>query len=453
MFLKDRRLLFGIALLLLFYYFMIPSRKEIALQGRGGPDRSASPSADPSLHPLPPPPLPDPVLPPSATDPQPPLWAALNEKGLSFFNEGRYPEALDLFTQALTLRPGEITLRKNVAQAHAQLGWEAIRQNAFGQAGPHFKAAIERFDGEAAFYFGEALAFHRQDKDADALQSLKTGLTLDPEQAIAHKLLGEIYERRNDFEKAIGAWEKASRLDPQDASLAMRLDKMKREHQLFSHFQQEETRHFSLLFEGRDEKDRARTVIHLLEEAYQEIGRTFSYYPERTILAVLYADQQFRDVTQSPAWTKALFDGKIHLPIGGPIENEALLKKVIYHEFTHALVHQLSRGKTPTWLNEGLALYFEEGGKAERDRLAFPLLPLDGLHGSFMKYDEPTARQAYAESRSATAYLIDRYGFFRIKLLLEELANDTPFPKAFEQILLFSYADFQTEWQKKLGSG
>lgn len=102
-------------------------------------------------------------------------------------------------------------------------------------------------------------------------------------------------------------------------------------------------------------------VIQLLEQAYQEIGRTFSYYPDRTILAVLYTDQQFRDVTQSPAWTKALFDGKIHLPIGGPIENEALLKKVVYHEYTHALVHQLSRGKTPTWLNEGLALYFEEG--------------------------------------------------------------------------------------------
>jgi len=383
----------------------------------------------------------------------PPAWAALNEKGLSLFNAGHYREALDLFTQALTLRPEEKTLHKNVAQAHAQLGWEAIRQNSFADAEPHFKASIEHFDGEATFYLGEAIALHRQQKETEALRLLEIGITRDPRQMIAYKLLGEIYEGQNEFEKAIGAWEKAARLDPGDAALAKRLDRMKREHQLFSHFQQEETRHFSLLFEGREEKERARTVIHLLEEAYRDIGRTFSYYPDQTILAVLYADQQFHDVTRSPAWTKALFDGKIHLPIGGSLENEALLKKVIYHEYTHALVHQLSRGKTPTWLNEGLALYFEEGGKTDQTPPISPLLPLERLHGSFMGYDEPTARRAYAESRSATAYLIDRYGFFRIKLLLEGLAGNLPFPEIFEQIFFLSYTDFQMEWQKKIGSG
>lgn len=169
--------------------------------------------------------------------------------------------------------------------------------------------------------------------------------------------------------------------------------------------------------------------------------------------AILYTDQQFRDITRSPAWTKALFDGKIHLPIGSPIENESLLKKVVHHEYTHALVHQLSRGKAPTRLNEGLALYFEEGGRLDRERLPPPLLPLERLHGTFMAYDEPTARQAYAQSRSATAYLIDRCGLFRIKLLLEELADNTPFPNAFEQIFLIPYADFQLEWQKRMGSG
>ena len=445
---KDRRLLLGIVLLLLLYV-LFPSRKKIALDRRGSPNLSSPPQTD-----LPQTALPGALpSPPSPSDPRMPPWAVLNEKGLALFKDGRYREALDLFTPALALRPDERTLRHNVAQAHAQLGWEAIRRSAFADAESHFRASIERFDEEATFYIGEAIALHRQQKDEEALQMLESGIKRDPRQVVAYKLLGEIYEGRNDFEKAIGAWEKAARLDPSDVALAARLERMRREHQLFSHFQQEETRHFSLLFEGREEKERARTVIDLLEAAYREIGSAFSYYPERTILAVLYADQQFRDVTQSPAWTKALFDGKIHLPIGGPIENEALLKKVVYHEFTHALVHQLSRGKTPAWLNEGLALYFEGRGPVDRDQLTLPLLPLDGLHGSFIKYDEPTARRAYAESRSATAYLIDRYGFFRIKLLLEGLADDTPFPQAFEQVFLVSYADFQTEWKKKIGSG
>ena len=444
---KDGWLLLGIGILL--FYFILPSQKEIPFQGKGGAIDSSSPSLDLRI---PRSALPGPgAPPPSPSDRGISPWTALNERGIALFREGRYQEALDLFTQALALRPEEVAFRQNVARAHAQLGLEAIRKNAFAEAEPHFKASIERFDGEAAFYFGEAVLLHRQQREEEALRAVETGMAYDPEQAIAHKLLGEIYEGRNEFEKAIGAWEKASRLDPGDLPLAARLERMRREHRLFSRFQQEETRHFSLLFEGREEEDRARRVIDLLEGAYQEIGKTFSYYPDRTILAVLYTDQLFRDVTQSPAWTKALFDGRIHLPIGGSIEDEALLKKVIYHEFTHALVHQLSHGKTPTWLNEGLALYFEEGGRDGQDRLMSPLLPLDRLHGSFMTYDEPTARQAYAESRSATAYLIDRYGFFRIKLLLEGLAHDAPFPEAFEQVFLISYADFQTEWQKEMG--
>ncbi len=445
---KERWLLLGIGFLVLLY-FIAPSEKKITPPGKEGPGDLWSPSIDIGVSR----PSPPGTLSPPSSGREIPPWAAFNEKGVALFNEGRYQEALDLFKQAFALQPEEGTLRKNVAQAHAQLGWEAIRKNAFTDAEPHFTASIELFDKEATFYFGAAIAFHRQQKEREAFRMLEIGIGLDPQQAIAHKLLGEIYENRNEFKNAIGAWEEAARLDPSDSALAGRLDKMRREHQLFSRFQQEGTRHFSLLFEGREEKDRARMVIHLLEEAYQEIGKTFSYYPDRTILAVLYTDQQFRDITRSPAWTKALFDGKIHLPIGGPIENEALLKKLVYHEFTHALVHQLSRGKTPTWLNEGLALYFEEGGKLDRDRLAPPLLPLDRLHGSFMAYDESTARRAYAQSRSATAYLIDRYGFFRIKLLLEGLADNAPFPKVFEQILLIPYADFQTEWQKRMGSG
>jgi len=446
--LRERRLLLGIGLLILLY-FLIPSKKEIISPEKGLPSDPSPPPIDlqrsrPSL--------PGAVT-PRAPGQETPPWAAFNEKGVALFNQGRYEEALGLFKQAFSLQPEEPTLRKNVAQAHAQLGWEAIRRNAFADAEPHFKASIEQFDREATFYFGAAIAFHRRQKEREALRMLEIGIGLDSEQAVAHKLLGEIYEGRNEFEKAIEAWERSARLDPHDAALAARLDRIKREHQIFSRFQQAGTPHFKLLFEGREEKDRARTVIQLLEEAYREIGKTFSYYPARTIMAVLYTDQQFRDVTQSPAWTKALFDGKIHLPIGGPIENEALLKKVVYHEYTHALVHQLSRGKTPTWLNEGLALYFEEGGALDRGRLPSPLLPLDRLHGSFMMYDEPTARRAYAQSRSATAHLIDRYGFFRIKLLLEELADNTEFSKAFEQVFLIPYTNFQTEWQKRMGSG
>ena len=386
-----------------------------------------------------------------------PSWAMLNEKGLDLFNQGLYPEALVSFTRAVELRPQETIFRRNAAQARAKMGWDAIRNGNFAEAEDHFNRAIELFDQEGSFYIGKGLAQRRLKKDQEALESLLAGLQLNPDDPSGYKILGEIYYDQNDFEKAAAAWEKAAQLDPRDALLSARLEKIKREGELFSQFRKGETPHFNLLFEGGESAELARRVLRLLEDAYWEIGQALSYYPEKTIFAILYTDQQFRDVTKSPAWTKALFDGKIHLPVGGPIQDESLLKKIIGHEFTHALVHQLSNGKTPTWLNEGLALYFEEKERSGRPGAlpspADPFIPLSELHGSFMSYDEPTARRAYAESGSAAAYLIDRGGFFRVKLLLEKLASGASFSAAFEDIYLISYGGFQEEWRKKLQMG
>ncbi|MBI3803805.1 MAG: tetratricopeptide repeat protein [Nitrospirae bacterium] len=434
--LKKRWLLLAPAVLLL--YLLFPTKEEIANRREPGTPPAMLPRGTGS------------PLPPPASPGETAAWVTLNEKGVAYFKKGEYAAALEAFANASALRPEEETLRRNLAEAHAQLGWEALRENRPAAAEPHFQTSIQMFEGGAAFYFGAAAALHGQQRETEALQRVAQGLSRDPNQPIGHKLQGEIYEAQHDPARAIEAWKRALALDPKDLSLAARLEKLAREESLFSRFQRAETRHFELLFEGREEKERARTILSLLEEAYREIGKAFSYYPAQTVVALLYTNQQFRDVTRSPAWTKALFDGKIHLPIGGPIENEALLKKIIYHEFTHALIHQLSHGKTPTWLNEGLALYFEEGAgdeKVDRSRPT-PPLPLDRLHGSFLSYDEPTARRAYETSRSATAYLIDRYGFFRIKLFLEELGGGDPFSERFEQQFLISYPDFQRAWQR-----
>jgi tetratricopeptide (TPR) repeat protein len=375
----------------------------------------------------------------------------LNEKGLSHFREGRYGEALLFFSRALEQRREDPVLQKNVAQAHARLGWEAVRQNHFVEARPHFEAAIQADDREPSYHLGNAVSLYRLQKEEEAVRSLQAVLALNPNEATAYKILGEIAYGQNAFEKAQAAWEKAIQLDPGDRAFSARLEKLKGESRLFSNFQSEGTGRFTLLFDGREERAQGRRVLQLLEEAYREIGQALSYYPEKTLFAVLYADQQFRDVTQSPAWTKGLFDGRIHLPIGGTVQDETLLKKLVYHEYTHALVHRLSQGKTPAWLNEGLALFFEEEDhEGPSRRLAPPLIPLEALHGSFMGFDEPTARRAYEESRSAAAYLIERHGLFRMKLFLEKLATAASFSRAFEEIFMIRYADFQTEWQKKV---
>ncbi|HIE64453.1 MAG: tetratricopeptide repeat protein [Nitrospira sp.] len=389
-----------------------------------------------------------------------PEWALINRKALTAFNQSNYQEALTLFQKALKQRPGDDILDKNIAQAYAQLGWKAIRSNRYSEAILKFDKAIEAVPGETAHYIGKALALHRLERGFEALETLETGLQLNPIEAVLYRIGGQIYYDRNEYEKAIHAWENVLQITPEDHSLSVSLEKLKREQRLFSGFQREGTNHFTLLFEGQEDRTWIRPVLQSLEDAYQEIGQTISYYPQRTIFTVLYTDQQFRDVTKSPAWTKALFDGKIHLPVGGRLQDLKLLKKLIYHEYTHALVHQLSGGKVPTWLNEGLAIFFEEKarqGKVRRtvlrERAPKSMLPLEKLHGSFMTFDKMTADRAYEVSEIATAYLIQRHGFFRIKQLLEKLSSGQPFPAAFDETFLISYKDFQTELRREAPRG
>lgn len=445
-------LIFGMVILLFFYlrkeeipvemFVPLPEKGATLLPGDGlfSPSPSDGPSAIMDISPG-----------------DHPEWAVMNRKALTAFNHANYQEALTLFQRALTQRPENKVLKKNIAQTYAQLGWEAIRSNRYPEAILKFDKAIEGVPGESAHYIGKALAMHRLERGLEAVEIVGTGLQLNPEDAVLYRIGGEIYYDQNEYEKAIHAWENAVQIDPGDHALSAALEKLKREHRLFSGFQREGTSHFTLLFEGQEDRSWIRPVLRSLEDAYQKIGQTISYYPQRTVFTVLYTDQQFRDVTKSPAWTKALFDGKIHLPVGGRLHDIELLRKLIYHEYTHALVYQLSHGKVPTWLNEGLAVFFEDeanqgepGWAGRQDRASQSMIPLEKLHGSFMSFDEATADMAYAESEIATAYLIQRYGFFRIKHLLEKLSSGMPFSVAFDEIFLISYGDFQTELWKEV---
>src|SRR5262245_29818999 len=71
-----------------------------------------------------------------------PAWIALNRDGLAGFERGDYRSALASFERALALRPDDEVLRKNVAQAHAALGWDALRNDDFPEAQTHFDRAI-----------------------------------------------------------------------------------------------------------------------------------------------------------------------------------------------------------------------------------------------------------------------------------------------------------------------
>jgi tetratricopeptide (TPR) repeat protein len=402
-------------------------------------------------------PLPEPASgPPSRPN-------AANLAGIAAYEAGRYQDAVAAFEQALADQPDQPVIRHNIAAATAAMGWAAVETREADDAIRQFRRAIEFDRTEASFYAGLSLAYQLRREPQRAIDALRAAVALAPDRTELYEQLADLLYQRNQLDDAIAVLtmgvEQAGQPDRLSASLA----RLTREQSLQAQFLQTGTRHFTMQFDGGENRATAYQVLDLLELAYRDVGQAFAHFPDEDITVILYNNEQFRDITQTPGWTKGVYDGKIRLPVGGAAPDRSLLAKVVYHEYTHAVVHELAGGRTPTWLNEGLAVYFEgftsgnpDAARTARrpaDRLApAALLPLTALHGSFLSYSAEQAAVAYAESADAVRFLIDRYGLHRVRELLLLLAVNRPFDRAFETTFFVTYPEFERLWLETLPS-
>ncbi|HUK57069.1 MAG TPA: tetratricopeptide repeat protein [Nitrospiria bacterium] len=382
------------------------------------------------------------------------LTVQLNDEGLAHYNREEYAEAADLFAKAYERAPENRAIQRNLALAKGGLGWKQLDGRQYPDALLNFQVAVRLASDVPDFFVGEGLAYDRLNDPDRAVETLKQAIQLDPKRPDAYKIIGKIYDQRDEIAMAIGYYEKGLELDPSDQALRQHLAQVRREEEVQGHFQQEASRAFTVKFEGREELETARRVLGDLEDAYRDVGQALSYYPEEPITVILYTERQFQDVTRTASWSRGIYDGKIRVPVGGTDPNPALLRKVLYHEYAHAVVHGLSRGAdVPTWLNEGVAVYFENGSESPGEptpvrpiRSGTPLVPLSALHGSFLQLSDAQAALAYGESYAAVKTLADRYGLFRIRQLLEDLGRKKNFTEAFADAFMVSYEAFQSDW-------
>ncbi len=343
--------------------------------------------------------------------------------------------------------------------AYAQLlktGKDRLKTGDYQTARDVFEQAVRQNNSsfEAHLGFGTAFFFLREDENAE--RELKNVIELNPKSSDAYSLLGEIYYRKDDFEKAIEYWGKAVELNPAATALRARLERIQKEHKTEKDFNRDVTSHFLVKYEGREKIEAGKIVVRILEDAYGEVGRGLSYYPNKDVQVILYSNEQFQEVTDAPGWAGALFDGKIRIPIGGIDQETPGLRKILYHEYTHAVIRTITT-RVPTWLNEGLAQYFEgreisAQQKALLKRIAQmgKLPPLFYLEGSFIGMETNQAKFAYLYSLSAVSYMVDACGLYRVKTVLEELGRGADIGSAINTATMRSYDEFQKGWKLSL---
>lgn len=351
---------------------------------------------------------------------------------------------------SLTKKNDAVKSQREVAFSQARTGWKLVEAGEYRRAAQVFTVATQLVPHEASFLVGLGVSQHHLSRDDLAVTALERAIQLDANAGQAHKLLGDIYYARHEIKTALGHYEKARRLDPNDVVMQDRLLAARREYRSEAGLDRLFSPHFVVKFQGPTDRDVASAVANRLEKAYNTVGRGLAYFPSELFTVILYPDEQFRDVTLSPHWARGLFDGQIHLPIGTIARDPREEDTILTHEYTHAVVHRLSGGHAPTWLNEGLALYFEGGAKPWGSdyfaRHAEELMPLRLLHGSFLELPPGAATVAYAESYGATKVLIRRYGLVQVRQLLAALADAPDFSNTFQTVMRGRYGDFDATW-------
>ena len=130
--------------------------------------------------------------------------------------------------------------------------------------------------------------------------------------------------------------------------------------------------------------------------------------------------------------------------------------RVVPHEISHQVLHQATDNpfsRPLQWLNEGLAVYWQETGRDRFYSYALELAssgevpPLRTLNGSFL-YERDGAR--YAFSLTAVMYILDTWGDEGMSKLLATVEEGVTHDDAIEQGLGITFDELDRRWREDL---
>lgn len=364
------------------------------------------------------------------------------------FEQKDYSGALEVLHSLEKTLSNPAQISNMLAVAYLGQGYQQLAAGEFQSARDSFRAGRSYNDEDVRLWQGEAITLYRQGKYPEAVSLLDQALGIDQQNPDVYLLLGKALYAGGRMAEAVDALQKSAEYGGGD-EVAGLLDKVRREWQIEEDMQIEYRGHFQLSFvDGEHASDLAADILETLEEAYVEVGSDLAYYPDVRVPVLLYSHRDYADVTQSPDWAGAVYDGKIRLPLAGMRAMTKQLSAILYHEYTHVLVHFMAGRNVPVWLNEGLA---ELSGRRIDPVQRFDLTvavesgqlfdwhdlakPFSGLQGDRVPL-------AYEQSYSLVDFMVDNYGWHNMAELLESLGKQQEWLAAVADV----YREYGLDW-------
>jgi tetratricopeptide (TPR) repeat protein len=324
------------------------------------------------------------------------------------------------------------------------------------QARRYFENALHFQPENSTVLIYYAALLVRTGNPSQALSYAQRAVSASPNSPDAYTVLGYAQQASDHTRDAVASWKHSLELRP-DPAVQQYLAKAQREQNVETDFTQRESGHFVLHYEGKQTSESFREqILAALESDYDDLARDLGTPPRDNILVTLYTEQAFFDVTRAPSWSGALNDGKLRIPINGLNSMTPELARVLKHELAHTFINQLSAGRCPPWLHEGIAQLLEPKSLGSDGRQLAQLfksqnnIPLNVLEGSFLRFSGGQAYLAYAESLAAVTYINDTYGMGDIQRILQLLSQGNSTEAALRATIHSDYGQLESEVAKYL---
>jgi len=209
-------------------------------------------------------------------------------------------------------------------------------------------------------------------------------------------------------------------------------------------------------YEG--EQSFAEEIMLSVQQALVRLAEDTGAYVKEVVKIYIYGSSQDLQgaMIYPQEWTGgAAFTRYSTIVIGIAPDNLSWGKRVIAHELTHLVIHQMTLNPyndLPTWLDEGLAMYNE--GELSPTFTAYlnraiaedTLISVRSLSSPFSAYGEQS-RLSYAESYSLVEFLISKYGRGKMLELLNIFSEGSTYDGALSKVYGFDTDGLDTMWQ------
>ena len=398
------------------------------------------------------------------------LWAepvsanepfALNEYAITLMEKGEYDKALEQLQKAYSMNPYDQILKRNLAEAYALVGQRQMKENSYEAAAASFDSARELFPDMPRFYVMRGIALYYSKYPDAAQNELERARGIGGDAPDILFYLAKIQYDAGNLAAAVEFLEKAVALKPDFHAATEMLAKLKREISVEKSMDRGYSSKFVISYDAEMKSPLAGDILSTLEDAYSDVGRDLSTFPTGRITVILYTRKDYKSVTAGPDWSGGLYDGKIRLPVGGAQELNDQLKSVLFHEYTHVVVQEITHGNCPTWLNEGLAelegrkIYSHPLVDLERAAARGAFIPFAKMESGFTALSSKEAALSYQQSYSLVNFMVNSYGWPKVTEILLNLGAGMTSTTAIKKAMADFGLDFDgviEEWRRKMVS-